>query len=1197
MSEIVITTDFSKIPKNISKIKGSSLQTTGEKFSRKTDKFGDYLNKASKYSLDDDIGSIDKNSKNLLFSENIKSKAENNTDKTQNLSDDTDNKVDETKSVSDKDQLINNIAQELQKLIYLKNENNSTTLEKSDKNSIKSDGINSALNKLNYLLSDKVDTKTDLAQQVSNNQSKLSGMVEKQSTKETSAIEEILSELKSFDNINDISSKSSDLINSNAENINDDQLNNLIATKLSSKNFRNNVNNKTDKAQNVIKSNNNDDLLTNLISGKLDSQNFSNNFHNKVDRIQKLPNKVDNKADKTQNLFDDTDNKVDKTKSVSDKDQLINNIAQGLQKLIYLQNENNSTTLEKSDKNSIKSDGINSVLNKLNYLLSGKVDNKTDKTQNLFNDTDNKVDKTNVVSARDQLINDIAQELQNLISMQNINNNTTLEKSDKNSIESNGINSVLNKLNYLLSDKVDNKTDLAQQVSNNQDKLSGMVEKQSTKENSAIEEILSELKNFKNSNDINSKSSDLPNSNAENINDDLLNINNLISTKLDLENSKNNVNNKTDKSQNVIKSKNNDDYLLDNLISGKLDSQNFSYDLDNKVDRIQELSDKVDNKTDKTQNLFDDTDNKVDKTNVVSAKEQLINDIAQELQNLISMQNINNSTILEKSDKNSIKSDGINSVLNKLNYLLSDKMDIKADLAQQVSNNQDKLSDILGKQSTKETSAIEGILSELKNLENSNDISSKSSDLLNSNAENINDDLLNNLISTKLVLENFQNNVNNKTDKAQNDIKLNNNDDLLNNLISGKLDSQNFSYDLNNKVGRIQNPSDKLDNNTNKTVKKEILSDNELDKTNVVSAKEQLINDIEEKLQKLISLQNDNNSTTLLKSDQDSIKSDSINSVLNKLNYLLSDKVDTKTDLAQQVSNKQDKLSDMLGNQSTKEINGIKEILSEFKSLESSNEIISEKNSLSSAAKSVSNNQQQVLNKREVTILHNILSKLQDMYSNTNNSSTKLISTSNSLTKSKDNEFLNQLVDNKGSDDKYSKIINVMNQFTVNTADLNNQNQDIQPQVINKDNFTSDFIKSLNYMEDNNIKSMTVKIAPKELGEMLIKITSDGNIMKATITAANKDSYNLLNSNLHEINNSLNNQHIKIQSLDINIYNGDTTYFSDNSNFNNNQFSGNNGNDNRSNNETANLNSSNMEETDIKYENSNREENNVNVLV
>ncbi|MDF2504833.1 hypothetical protein, partial [Clostridium sp.] len=269
MSEIVITTDFSKIPKNISKIKGSNLQTTGEKFSRKTDKFGDYLNKASKYSLDDDIGSIDKNSKNLLFSENIKSKAENNTDKTQNLSDDTDNKVDKTKSVSAKEQLIDNIVQELQKLIYLQNENNSTTLQKSDKNSIKSDGINSALNKLNYLLSDKVYTKTDLAQQTSDNQGELSGMVEKQSSKETSAIEEILSELKSFDNSNDISSKSFDLTNSNAENINDDLLNNSIESNginsvLNKLNYllSDKVDTKTDLAQQVS---NNQDKLSGIL--------------------------------------------------------------------------------------------------------------------------------------------------------------------------------------------------------------------------------------------------------------------------------------------------------------------------------------------------------------------------------------------------------------------------------------------------------------------------------------------------------------------------------------------------------------------------------------------------------------------------------------------------------------------------------------------------------------------------------------------------------------------------------------------------------------------------------------------------------------------------------------------------------------------------------------------------------------------
>lgn len=142
-----------------------------------------------------------------------------------------------------------------------------------------------------------------------------------------------------------------------------------------------------------------------------------------------------------------------------------------------------------------------------------------------------------------------------------------------------------------------------------------------------------------------------------------------------------------------------------------------------------------------------------------------------------------------------------------------------------------------------------------------------------------------------------------------------------------------------------------------------------------------------------------------------------------------------------------------------------------------------------------------------------------------------------------DNKFLNDLIgDNK--DDKFSKVTNLMNQLTqknVSEVTLNSENP-----VINKPSFTADLIKSLDYMKNNDIQEMTVKIIPKELGEVLIKITSDGGIMKASITATNKDAYNLLNSNIQDLNKSLQNQDIKIQNVTINIYNGDTTFFSGN---------------------------------------------------
>ncbi|GEM_PF-4604412 len=102
---------------------------------------------------------------------------------------------------------------------------------------------------------------------------------------------------------------------------------------------------------------------------------------------------------------------------------------------------------------------------------------------------------------------------------------------------------------------------------------------------------------------------------------------------------------------------------------------------------------------------------------------------------------------------------------------------------------------------------------------------------------------------------------------------------------------------------------------------------------------------------------------------------------------------------------------------------------------------------------------------------------------------------------------------------------------------------DFKP-VINKNNFVADIIKSVKYMELNEVKDLTVKVFPKELGEIVIKVVMDGAAMKAQLTTANKDTYNLLNSNMVELNQKLSESPIKIAEFNLNIYYGDTTFFS-----------------------------------------------------
>ncbi|NMM61451.1 flagellar hook-length control protein FliK [Clostridium sp. P21] len=186
---------------------------------------------------------------------------------------------------------------------------------------------------------------------------------------------------------------------------------------------------------------------------------------------------------------------------------------------------------------------------------------------------------------------------------------------------------------------------------------------------------------------------------------------------------------------------------------------------------------------------------------------------------------------------------------------------------------------------------------------------------------------------------------------------------------------------------------------------------------------------------------------------------------------------------------------------------------------------------------------------------------------------------------SKEDNFLKSLTSDTGKEDKISKATNFMTQF--NNVNKNIKVEDVADMVINKNNITNDVIKTIKYMETNNIKNLTVKIAPKELGEVIIKLTVEGGVMKASIGASNKEAFNLLNSNITDMTQKLQNNDTKINSLSLNIYNEDTTFFKDGSNSGNNQ--------NGKNNKKAKAIGA-IEETTNELEDQNEIDSNVNIL-
>lgn len=140
----------------------------------------------------------------------------------------------------------------------------------------------------------------------------------------------------------------------------------------------------------------------------------------------------------------------------------------------------------------------------------------------------------------------------------------------------------------------------------------------------------------------------------------------------------------------------------------------------------------------------------------------------------------------------------------------------------------------------------------------------------------------------------------------------------------------------------------------------------------------------------------------------------------------------------------------------------------------------------------------------------------------------------------KEEEVLMKFLDNDSSVTS-TKNLNYYNKLNGLPASIDEVKV---PVTVNKETLGMDIIKNVKFMMKDAISELKVKVYPKELGEMTIKILSEEGIMKAEIKATSKETYNLLNSNLNEIKKLLENQNIKIQEVNIGLYSEDTTFFS-----------------------------------------------------
>lgn len=145
---------------------------------------------------------------------------------------------------------------------------------------------------------------------------------------------------------------------------------------------------------------------------------------------------------------------------------------------------------------------------------------------------------------------------------------------------------------------------------------------------------------------------------------------------------------------------------------------------------------------------------------------------------------------------------------------------------------------------------------------------------------------------------------------------------------------------------------------------------------------------------------------------------------------------------------------------------------------------------------------------------------------------------------SSEESLLKKFIEGDKPESKISRAANfthIMNEHRFNFSNV--ENGDKIPMHISKGTFNEDIVKAIKFMDLNGIKDLSIKIYPKELGEVFISVTMEQGALRATIKATNKDAVDMLNLGLKDINEKLTLNNSKVQSVDIGLYQ-DTTYFS-----------------------------------------------------
>lgn len=148
--------------------------------------------------------------------------------------------------------------------------------------------------------------------------------------------------------------------------------------------------------------------------------------------------------------------------------------------------------------------------------------------------------------------------------------------------------------------------------------------------------------------------------------------------------------------------------------------------------------------------------------------------------------------------------------------------------------------------------------------------------------------------------------------------------------------------------------------------------------------------------------------------------------------------------------------------------------------------------------------------------------------------------------KDKDLSTLESILD--GNDE--NKFMFSNNNLNVGTSQISQQSasKEVPISNIRQEFIGEDVVKTIKYIKSNGIEEIKIKISPRELGDMTIKLIKNHEETKVLITLSKEDSFDMVNKNIGDITKHLADMNIKIKEVSVEVKTDNQKLFSDNLN-------------------------------------------------